>query len=141
MICCSGHETEEIVSDAIHALEDQGEYINPEQLEMDYPDPKDAVFYEVVMEKRKSDDAYLVTGNIKHFPEKHFVVTPREMLDIFFFLVYACWFATKGKCVQKDDATEVIEKIRNADLATWRICRRKSFERYCNSSIFRYQFS
>ncbi len=37
---------------------------------------------EVVMEKRKSDDAYLVTGNIKHFPEKHFVVTPREMLDI-----------------------------------------------------------
>ena len=51
MICCSGHETEEIVSDVIHALEDQGEYINPEQLEMDYPDPKDAVFYEVVMEK------------------------------------------------------------------------------------------
>ena len=30
---------------------------------------------------------------------------------------YACWFKTSGKCVQKDDATEVIEKIRQADQA------------------------
>lgn len=45
-------------------------------------DPKDVVFYEVVMEARKENDAYLVTGNLKHFPAKHFVVTPREMLDI-----------------------------------------------------------
>ncbi len=64
-ICCSGHECFGVCN-----------------AEMDYPDPKDAVFYEVVMEKRKSNDAYLVTGNIKHFPEKHFVVTPREMFDI-----------------------------------------------------------
>ena len=28
----------------------------------------DLVFYEVVMEKRKADDAYLITGNLKHFP-------------------------------------------------------------------------
>ena len=46
------------------------------------PDPKDAVFYRVVMEARKDDDAYLVTGNLKHFPTKHFIVTPREMLEI-----------------------------------------------------------
>ncbi len=47
------------------------------------PDPKDIVFYEVVMEgRREHDDAYLVTGNIKHFPVKSFVVTPKEMLDI-----------------------------------------------------------
>lgn len=45
-------------------------------------DPKDAVFYEVVMEHRKGDEAYLVTGNLKHFPAKHFIVTPREMLEI-----------------------------------------------------------
>ena len=47
------------------------------------PDPKDIVFYEVVMEgRREHGDAYLVTGNIKHFPVKSFVVTPKEMLDI-----------------------------------------------------------
>ena len=45
-------------------------------------DPKDVVFYEVVMEARKENDAYLVTGNIKHFPTKRFVVTPKEMLEI-----------------------------------------------------------
>lgn len=33
------------------------------------------------MEKQK-DDAYLVTGNIKHFPKKPFIVTPRELIDI-----------------------------------------------------------
>ncbi len=34
------------------------------------------------MEERKERDAYLVTGNVKHFPEKPFVVTPRQMIDI-----------------------------------------------------------
>ena len=46
------------------------------------PDMKDLPFYEVVMEKRETDDAYLVTGNQKHFPFKPFIVTPKEMLDI-----------------------------------------------------------
>ena len=45
----------------------------------EFPDPKDTVFYEVKMSK---EDAYLVTGNIKHFPNKPFVVTPKEMIDI-----------------------------------------------------------
>ena len=46
------------------------------------PDVKDIPFYEVVMEERKSEDAYLVTGNQKHFPVRPFIVTPKEMLDI-----------------------------------------------------------
>ena len=45
------------------------------------PDPKDLVFYEVVMAK-KEDNAYLVTGNGKHFPQKPFIVTPNELLAI-----------------------------------------------------------
>lgn len=48
-------------------------------LEVVFPDPKDIVFYEVTLSK---DDAYLVTGNIKHFPKKPFVVTPAEMVAI-----------------------------------------------------------
>ena len=44
-----------------------------------FPDPKDIVFYEVTLSK---DDAYLVTGNINHFPKKPFVVTPAEMVEI-----------------------------------------------------------
>ena len=49
---------------------------------MELPDDKDRVFYEVTMEKRKSDETYLTTGNIKHFPRELFILTPREFLDI-----------------------------------------------------------
>ena len=45
------------------------------------PDPKDLVFYEVVMAKQ-DENAYLVTGNSKHFPKKPCIVTPNELLDI-----------------------------------------------------------
>ena len=46
---------------------------------VDFPDPKDIVFYEVKMSK---EDAYLVTGNIKHFPHEPHVISPREMVDL-----------------------------------------------------------
>ena len=57
-------------------------YVDAGPIEDLIPDPKDIVFYAVLMEKRKEDDAYLVTGNLKHFPVRTFIVTPREMLDI-----------------------------------------------------------
>ena len=44
-------------------------------------DMDDLIFYEVTMEKR-DDDAYLVTGNQKHFPVRDFIVTPAEMMKI-----------------------------------------------------------
>ncbi len=59
-----------------------GLMVEPSPTGENLPDPKDLPFYEVVMEKRKTDDAYLVTGNQKHFPIKPFIVTAKEMLDI-----------------------------------------------------------
>ena len=53
-----------------------------EEITDDMPDPKDVVFYQVVMAGRRDREAYLVTGNLKHFPSQPFVVTPREMLDL-----------------------------------------------------------
>lgn len=47
--------------------------------DIDFPDPKDIVFYEVTLSR---ENAYLVTGNIRHFPVKSFVVTPAEMVRI-----------------------------------------------------------
>lgn len=44
-----------------------------------FPDPKDIVFYEVAM---SAEDSFLVTGNLKHFPKKPFVVSPAEMMEI-----------------------------------------------------------
>lgn len=60
----------------------RGIFVDAEKLAEKLPDPKDMIFYEIVMEKRKKDEAFLVTGNIKHFPIKPYIVTPREMLTI-----------------------------------------------------------
>lgn len=77
------HLSDDIVNDVISSLEEQGEFVKPDKTDIAFSDPKDAVFYEVVMEKRKNtDNAYLVTGNIKHFPKQIYVVTPRELIDL-----------------------------------------------------------
>lgn len=77
------HLNNDIVNDVISSFEEQGEFIDTDQTDIAFSDPKDAVFYEIVMEKRKeTGNAYVVTGNIKHFPKQPFVVTPREMLDL-----------------------------------------------------------
>ena len=55
--------------------------VNPSPTGEILPDMDDLVFYEVVMEKR-NDDAYLITGNIKHFPDREYIVTPAEMMAI-----------------------------------------------------------
>ena len=72
--------SEKIVNDIVNEIEEKGIFVNEKTLEEYLPDPKDRVFYEVVMEERNSRDAYLVTGNIKHSPIRPYIVTPREML-------------------------------------------------------------
>ena len=47
--------------------------------DIEFPDPKDIVFYEIAL---SVEDSYLITGNIRHFPVKPFVVTPAEMVRI-----------------------------------------------------------
>lgn len=44
-----------------------------------FVDTDDVVFYEVAM---GVEGSYLVTGNIKHFPRRPFVVTPTQMVEI-----------------------------------------------------------
>ncbi|MBR3552599.1 MAG: putative toxin-antitoxin system toxin component, PIN family [Clostridia bacterium] len=73
----------DVVEYLLSAVEQYGILVEPSPTGITLPDMKDLPFYEVVLEKRtEGDDAYLVTGNTKHFPVKPFVVTPRELLDI-----------------------------------------------------------
>lgn len=44
-----------------------------------FPDSDDRVFYEVALSK---DSSYVVTGNLRHFPQSPLVVTPAEMVEI-----------------------------------------------------------
>jgi len=66
----------------IDGIRSRGIQVEAGPIDVTIPDLDDIVFYAVVMEKRKEDDAYLVTGNQKHFPKEPFVVTPKEMLDM-----------------------------------------------------------
>lgn len=72
----------EIIELTVDAIIKRGFAVDAGPIEDVLPDPKDVVFYAVTLEQKKQDDAYLTTGNIKHFPKVNFVVTPREMLDI-----------------------------------------------------------
>lgn len=74
--------SQETVAKLVTELPKRAIFLNAEPTNEVLPDPDDAVFYEVVMAAQDKENAYLVTGNLKHFPVKSFIVTPREMLDI-----------------------------------------------------------
>ena len=77
------HFPKETVEFLLSRLKAIGESMTTvESLVGNFPDPKDVVFFEVAMEKNKTDDAFLVTGNLKHFPKHPKVVSPAEMLRI-----------------------------------------------------------
>ena len=75
------HLKEETIQKVINSIISNGIEVNPTPTGEILIDMDDLVFYEVAMEKR-DDDAYLVTGNQKHYPVKDFIVTPSEMLSI-----------------------------------------------------------
>lgn len=73
------HFPEDLVSGIISHIQKTGISSARVHSNEEFPDPDDVVFYEVALSKA---DAYLVTGNIKHFPRTPIVVTPVELLAI-----------------------------------------------------------
>lgn len=71
--------TESMISATLKVIIDYGSILDSIESDISLPDPKDLVFYEVALSQ---EDSFLVTGNIKHFPKKPFIVTPTEMLAI-----------------------------------------------------------
>ncbi|MCH5270105.1 MAG: putative toxin-antitoxin system toxin component, PIN family [Lachnospiraceae bacterium] len=71
----------EMVDYLLASVNKFGVFVNPEPKGIVLPDIKDVPFYEVVLEKQ-DDNAYLVTGNIKHFPKVPYIVTARQLIDI-----------------------------------------------------------
>ena len=70
------------VHKVIKMILDNGIELSGIQTEEKPSNPKDVIFYEVTMDSRQTQDTFLVTGNIKDFPIKQFVVTPKEMMEI-----------------------------------------------------------
>ncbi len=78
------HFTKEIVDDVLENIENRGVRVEAEMVDIVLPDPEDRVFYEVVLEKRKTEEAYLVTGNIKHFQIETVIILREKCLVLCF---------------------------------------------------------
>ena len=75
------HLQEKVIQTVLEAVRQYGVEVFPQPTGAVLIDMDDLVFYEVAMEKRE-DNAYLVTGNQKHYPFRDYIVTPAEMMQI-----------------------------------------------------------
>jgi len=71
--------SEETVYYYINAIKEKGVLATRIESGEAFPDSDDAVIYEIAL---SVEDAYVVTGNLKHFPKTPIVVTPAQMLEI-----------------------------------------------------------
>lgn len=65
----------------IKAIKKFGVYSNPHKTNISLIDKDDIAFYEIAIHE-KEKNPFLITGNIKHYPNESFVVTPREFLHL-----------------------------------------------------------
>ena len=73
-----GEEIENLIS----LIKVNAIYLERKQTIEDFVDKDDIIFFEIVMSARSSMDAYLVTGNMKHYPIRSYIVTPAQMMEI-----------------------------------------------------------
>ena len=71
--------TDKIQKDIIESIKKAGIELGPNPSEILMPDESDRVFFDTALEA----DAFLITGNKKHYPAEYFVVLPAEFLKIF----------------------------------------------------------
>ncbi len=70
------------VDKLITNLKSNSIFLEREQTLEEFVDEDDIVFYEIVMSARHTMAAFLITGNIKHYPIRNYVVTPKQMIEI-----------------------------------------------------------
>ena len=75
------HFAKPAIQQMLAAIVKFGEEVNPQPTGEILADMDDLIFYEIVMTKQENN-AYLVTGNQRHYPGRPFIVTPAEMIEI-----------------------------------------------------------
>ena len=70
------------VENVIKTFNIVGDNIIPLRLSAHFEDADDKKFYEAFVSLKDERDIYLITGNIRHFPNEERIVTPGQMLTI-----------------------------------------------------------
>jgi putative PIN family toxin of toxin-antitoxin system len=76
------HRTAEVISGALRAVRENSLWVRPTETVRACSDPDDDIFLECA---QAAEAAYLVTGNLRHFPEswkRTRIVTARQLLDL-----------------------------------------------------------
>jgi putative PIN family toxin of toxin-antitoxin system len=62
----------------IEDIKNVGNLINPFVSAIPFPDESDRMFYDTA----KTVNAYLITGNIKHYPDEPHILTPAQFVEM-----------------------------------------------------------
>ena len=64
---------------AINDIRNIGKLIKPAISDIPLPDESDRIFYDTA----KTAQAYLITGNMKHYPEEPHIIMPAQFVEMF----------------------------------------------------------
>lgn len=76
------HFTEEQINDLFTLFKIHGRVLNETKTDEFFKDKTDIKFFQIVLTANMIQDSYLVTGNLKHFPQRVFVINPAMMVDM-----------------------------------------------------------
>ena len=68
---------EDSVSELLEEIKKRSILVNPAVSDLELPDDKDRPFLDALLSE---DDAILVTGNLKHFPQHEQIMTARSFI-------------------------------------------------------------
>jgi len=67
------------VNQLLHEITDRGVLVNVPSSTIVLPDETDRKFYDIALNCK----AYLITGNLKHFPENPLIISPAEFIKMY----------------------------------------------------------
>ena len=111
------------VSEIMGVFSDRGENFVPDSLRGEFVDLNDVIFYETYLLK---DGAYLVTGNLKHFPVEPRIIPPVDMVRIlhlsegstgYILSEATCPYISHHRQAKIQRAWEAVERMRASALA------------------------
>ena len=70
--------TAEMIDPLLDFIKTQGQFVTANPITTFFEDEQDKIFLEVA---QSAGVDYLITGNVKHFPENPMIVTPKEFID------------------------------------------------------------
>ena len=111
------------VSEVCRLFDLRGIKYVPEIPGRDFIDPDDQIFYETYLMR---DDAYRVTGNLKHYPSEPRILSPHDMMNVIHIAENlsanllnepSCEYITEERQIQIQRALQALDKSSQAALA------------------------